>query len=76
MSKVEQMKAELQKLTPSELLEIRNWLDGMLEDQLKFTDEFEAQITQSEREMAEGVPARAYHGSAMKRNAASRRRAS
>jgi hypothetical protein len=49
------MEAELQKLTPSELLEIRNWLDDILEDQLEFTDEFEAQIKQSEREMAEGI---------------------
>lgn len=55
MSKVEQMEAELQKLTPSELLEIRNWLDDMLEDQLKFTDEFEGQIRQSERELADGI---------------------
>jgi hypothetical protein len=55
MSKVERMEAELQKLTPRELLEIRNWLDDFLEDQLKFTDEFEAQIKRSEQELADGL---------------------
>ena len=55
MSKVEQMEAELQKLTPAELVQIRNWLDDILEDQLQFKDEFEAQIRQSEQEMAQGV---------------------
>jgi len=55
MSKVEQLEAELQKLPPTELLEIRNWLDDLLEDQLRFTDEFEAEIRKSEREMADGL---------------------
>jgi hypothetical protein len=55
MSKVEQLEAELQKLAPTELLEIRNWLEEFLEDQLKFTGEFEAKINQSEREMKDGV---------------------
>ena len=55
MSKVRQIEVELQKLSPAELFEIRDWLDDLLEDQLQFTDEFEAQIQQSEQEMASGV---------------------
>jgi hypothetical protein len=55
MSKVQQMEAELQKLSPSELLQIREWLDDLLEDQLQFTAEFEAQVRQSEQEMAAGL---------------------
>jgi hypothetical protein len=55
MSKVLQMEAELQKLSPAELLQIRNWLDDFLEDRLEFTDEFEAQIRQSEEEIAAGI---------------------
>jgi hypothetical protein len=54
MSKVEQIGAELGKLSSAELQQVRDLLDDMLEDQLEFTDEFEAQIKQSEKEMAEG----------------------
>jgi len=55
VSKTEQIEAELQKLSPAELRKIRDWLDDFLEDQLPFTPEFEAQIQQSEREMAAGT---------------------
>jgi hypothetical protein len=55
MSKVQQMEVELQKLSPAELLQIRDWLDDLLEDKLQFTDGFEAQIQQSEKEMAAGL---------------------
>jgi archaellum component FlaC len=54
MSKVQQLEAEMEKLSPSELQQIRDWLDDILEDQLRFTDEFEAQIKQSEQEVASG----------------------
>jgi hypothetical protein len=60
MSKVQQMEAELQKLSPAELWQIRNWLDDLLEDQLQFTDEFEAQVQQSEEEMAAGLRPRVH----------------
>jgi hypothetical protein len=55
MSKVQQIEAQLETLSPAELLQIRDWLDDVLEDQLQFTDEFEAQIKQSEQEMALGA---------------------
>jgi len=58
MSKVEQIEAELQKLTPKELREIRDWMDDLMEDELAFTPEFEAQIQQSEKEMQSGKSSR------------------
>lgn len=55
MSKVEQIEAELQKLSAKELREVRDWMDDLLEDDLSFTSEFESQIQQSEREMQAGL---------------------
>jgi hypothetical protein len=54
VSKLEQIEAELEKLSRPELIQIRNWLDDLLEDELEFTPEFEAVIQKSEREMAAG----------------------
>jgi hypothetical protein len=54
VSKVQELEEELRKLSPSELREVRAWLDDFCEDQLEFTDRFEAQIRQSEEEMAAG----------------------
>ena len=59
MSKIEQMEAELRKLSQAELRQIRAWLDDIIEDELEFTPEFERAIQQqSERGMAEGRVAR------------------
>lgn len=58
VSKVEQMEAELRKLSQEELRQIREWLDSMLEDELEFTPEFERSIRQAERDMADGKSAR------------------
>jgi len=58
MSKVEQMEAELRKLSQAELRQIRDWLDDMIEDELEFTPEFEESLQQAERDMAEGRIAR------------------
>jgi hypothetical protein len=52
------MEAELRKLSQTELCQIREWLDDMIEDQLPFTPEFENSIQQAERDMAEGKSAR------------------
>ncbi len=54
MSRVQQIETELGKLSPAELQQIRDWLDEVLEEQLEFTDEFEAQIKKSEEEMRSG----------------------
>ena len=58
VSKLEQIEADLQKLSQAELMQIRNWLDELLEDELEFTPEFEASIQKSEREMKEGASSR------------------
>ncbi len=58
MSKVEEIAAQLEKLSPVEILQVRNWLEDFIEDQLSFTDEFEATIRESERDMAEGKASR------------------
>ena len=58
MSKVAQIEAELGNLTQAELREVRNWLDNVIEDDLKFTPEFESVIQQSEREMKQAIQPR------------------
>jgi hypothetical protein len=58
MSKFEQIKAELRKLSQTELCQIREWLDDVIEDELEFTPEFEESIRRSKQEMAEGKFAR------------------
>jgi len=58
MSKVEQIEAEIGKLTPAEQQQIRDWLDDMIEDQLEFTPGFEAKIQQSERDREAGLSGR------------------
>jgi len=58
MSKVEQTKADLSKLSPAELRQIREWLDHIIEDELEFTPEFENSIQRSERDMTAGKAAR------------------
>ena len=55
MSKVEQIEAELQSLSPAELKRVRDWLDDFVEDRLEFREDFEAAIKESEREMAAGL---------------------
>ena len=55
MSKVEQIEAELQTLSPTELKRVREWLDDFVEDRLEFKEDFEAAIQESEREMAAGL---------------------
>jgi hypothetical protein len=55
MSKVEQIEAELQRFSPAELKQVRDWLDDFVEDRLEFREDFEAAIQESEREMAVGL---------------------
>ncbi len=55
MSNVQLIEAELEKLMPEEIRQVRDWLDDLLEDELEFTEEFAAQVEQSDR--AAGQPA-------------------
>jgi hypothetical protein len=58
VSKVERMESELRKLSQTELRQIREWLDDMIEDELEFTPQFERSIQRAERDMADGKSAR------------------
>ncbi len=60
MSKVEQVEASIDRLglSRTELKQIRDWLDDMLEDEMEFTPEFEAKIAASEKAMQSGAPSR------------------
>ena len=55
MSKVEQIEAELQRLSPAELKRVRDWLDVFVEDRLEFKEDFESAIQESERDLAAGL---------------------
>ena len=54
MSRVQKIEAELQGLSREEALQVRDFLENLLEDQLQFTQEFEDKILKSEREMVAG----------------------
>lgn len=54
MSRVEEMETELRKLSPSELQQLRDWLEDYLEDQLEITEEFAASIERGKQDIAEG----------------------
>ena len=58
MSKVEQIEVELEKLSPAELRQVRDWLNDFVEDRLEFTPEFESAIRESESEMSSGAQPR------------------
>ena len=55
MRTVEQIQSDIRQLPPEELRKIRNFLDDLVEDELEFTDEFEAQIRASEAEMKQAI---------------------
>lgn len=55
MSKVEQIQAELEGLSPADLKRVHDWLDELIEDRLELAPDFEAAIRESESEMAAGL---------------------
>jgi len=58
VSKVEQMQAQLHKLSQAALRQICEWLDKVFADELEFTPEFEEAIRQAKRDMAAGESTR------------------
>ena len=44
----------MQRLTTEELIELRERLDALVEDELELTDEFKASIERGQRDLAEG----------------------
>ena len=55
MSDVAQIESELEKLSQAELRQVRDRLDGLIEDDLEFAPEFESAIQKSEGEMSAGL---------------------
>lgn len=54
MKTLEQIEAEVQKLSPQEQEQLRDWLDNLLEDRLELKEEFRAEIEAGKKDIAEG----------------------
>jgi mRNA-degrading endonuclease RelE of RelBE toxin-antitoxin system len=54
MKTLEQIEAEVQKLSPQEQEQLRDWLENLLEDRLELKQEFKAEIEAGKRDIAEG----------------------
>ena len=53
MKTIEQVEADVRRLSPKEQEELRDWLENLLEDRLEMTDEFKAEIEAGKRDIAE-----------------------
>ena len=51
---LEQVEADVRKLSPQEQAQLRGWLEDLLEDHLELTDSFKAEIEAGKRDIAEG----------------------
>jgi len=54
MKTLEQIEADVQKLSPQEQERLRDWLENLLDDRLELKDEFKAEIEAAKKEIAEG----------------------
>jgi hypothetical protein len=54
MRTVQDIESDIRNLTAEEQRQIRDFLDDLVEDEMEFTEEFEAQIRRSEAEMEKG----------------------
>ena len=54
MKTLEQIEADVQKLSPQEQEQLRDWLDNLLEDRLELKEEFRAEIEAGRKDIAEG----------------------
>ena len=54
MSTAEEIRTAIPNLSRQEVEEIREWIDDYLEDRLELTDETQAKLDQSRREIAAG----------------------
>ncbi len=53
MSKIEKIESDLRTLSVQELEQVRDWLEGFIEDQLQATDEFKASVERGRSEFVE-----------------------
>jgi hypothetical protein len=54
MPTLETIEAEVRQLTKAEQAALLDWLGNLLEDELGFTDEFQAKIEQGEKDIDAG----------------------
>ena len=54
MSTVQEIGKAMEQLTTAELIELRERLDALVEDELELSDEFKASIERGQRDIAEG----------------------
>ena len=51
---LEQLEADVRKLSPAEQQRLRDWLENLLEDRLELKEEFKAEIEAGKKDIAEG----------------------
>ena len=51
---IEQLEADVRKLSPKEQEQLRDWLEDLIEDRLELTDEFKAEIAAGKKDIVEG----------------------
>ena len=51
---IEQLEADVRKLSPKEQEQLRDWLEDLIEDRLELTDEFKAEIAAAKKDIVEG----------------------
>jgi hypothetical protein len=58
MSTVKEIETAIARLSLDEMEAVRDWLDGLIEDQLEVSVEFKAKIQRAKQEIAGGVYSR------------------
>ena len=54
MSTVKEIESAIQKLSPTEVKELFEWIEDYFEDELEMTDEFKASIERGKQDIAAG----------------------
>ena len=54
MKTLEQVEADVRMLPPHKQVELRDWLENLLEDRLELKEEFKAEIQAGIKDIAEG----------------------
>ncbi|MBI2946653.1 MAG: hypothetical protein HYY23_03340 [Verrucomicrobia bacterium] len=54
MSTVQEIKAAIPNLTPTELAELKEWLEEFFEDQCDLSDQIKADLEEAKRDIREG----------------------
>lgn len=54
MKTLEQVEADVRLLPPNKQVELRDWLENLLDDRLELKDEFKTEIEAGMKDIAEG----------------------